>query len=315
MPHALKLIFAGTPEFSVGALTALHAAGHDVCAVYTQPDRPAGRGQKLTASPVKQWALQHGLPVQQPLSLKQPEAQQTLAAYQADVMVVVAYGLLLPKTVLDAPRLGCVNIHASVLPRWRGAAPIQRAILAGDTFSGVTIMQMDVGLDTGPMLAIRECAITDDTTGGLLHDQLATLGADMIVEVLPRLARGEIQPRIQPEDGVTYASKLNKEEAVLDWSQSATALLRKIHAFNPWPVAQTLWRGETLRVWRAAHIDTPSRNAAPGSVVAVNKEGLDVATGNGVLRLTEIQLPGKKPTAVRDFVNAHTLDIGTRLGS
>ena len=252
MPAPLKIVFAGTPDFSVPALDALLTSGHDVIAVYTQPDRPAGRGRKLTASPVKARALEHGIPVHQPLSLKRPEEQERLAALAPDVMVVVAYGLLLPPAVLAIPRLGCVNIHASLLPRWRGAAPIQRAILAGDAETGVTLMQMEKGLDTGPMLATVRCPIGPDDTAETLHDRLAALGAGALVPTLERLDRGEITAEPQDDTQACYAAKLDKAEAVLDWRRPAVELERQVRAFNPWPVAQTGFQERVLRVCRLA---------------------------------------------------------------
>lgn len=304
MSAPLSLIFAGTPEFSVPALEALIASRHRVLAVYTQPDRPAGRGQQVTMSAVKQCALKHQLPVEQPQTLKDPAAVARLAQWSADLMVVVAYGLLLPKQVLDTPRLGCVNIHASLLPRWRGAAPIQRAIQAGDEKSGVTIMQMDVGLDTGPMLLERETAITPRETAGTLHDRLAKLGAEAIVEALEAIAAGTAQPRKQPEEGVTYAAKIRKEEALIDWSKSAIEIDRQVRAFNPWPIAETRWNGQQLRVWEALPLDKKT-SATPGTVIATSSAGIEVATGDGTLQLTRVQLAGRKAMPAADFLRAH----------
>lgn len=304
MSAPLSLIFAGTPEFSVPALEALIASRHRVLAVYTQPDRPAGRGQQVTMSAVKQCALKHQLPVEQPQTLKDPAAVARLAQWSADLMVVVAYGLLLPKQVLDTPRLGCVNIHASLLPRWRGAAPIQRAIQAGDEKSGVTIMQMDVGLDTGPMLLERETAITPRETAGTLHDRLAKLGAEAIVEALEAIAAGTAQPRKQPEEGVTYAAKIRKEEALIDWSKSAIEIDRQVRAFNPWPIAETRWNGQQLRVWDALPLDKKT-SATPGTVIATSSAGIEVATGDGTLQLTRVQLAGRKAMPAADFLRAH----------
>ncbi len=304
----LRIIFAGTPEFAATALAALLDGPHQVVAVYTQPDRPAGRGRKLTPSPVKQLAQQHDLPVHQPLSLKEPSEQSQLAAMAADVMVVAAYGLLLPQAVLDAPRLGCLNIHASLLPRWRGAAPIQRAILAGDAETGITIMQMAIGLDTGDMLLKRAIPIEPQDTAETLHDRLAQLGAEAIVEALDRLP--ELAPEAQDDTLTNYAKKLEKGEAELDWSQPAAALDRQIRAFNPWPVAQTRYRGEALRIWAAQPL--PGSGEA-GRVVACGREGIDVASGAGLLRITRLQLPGGKQQSAADFLNAHSLD-GVRFG-
>jgi methionyl-tRNA formyltransferase len=304
MSAPLSLIFAGTPEFSVPALEALIASRHRVLAVYTQPDRPAGRGQQVTMSAVKQCALKHQLPVEQPQTLKDPAAVARLAEWSADLMVVVAYGLLLPKQVLGTPRLGCVNIHASLLPRWRGAAPIQRAIQAGDEESGVTIMQMDVGLDTGPMLLERVTPIAPRETAGALHDRLAKLGAEAIVEALEAIAAGTAQPRKQPEEGVTYAAKIRKEEALIDWSKSAIEIDRQVRAFNPWPIAETRWNGQQLRIWEALPLDKKTP-AAPGTVIATSSAGIEVATGNGTLQLTRVQMAGRKAMPAADFLRAH----------
>lgn len=312
MSESLKIVFAGTPEFALPALDALLASRHRVVAVYTQPDRPAGRGRKLTPSPVKQRALEHGVPVFQPLSLKDAAVQGQLAGLTPDVMVVVAYGLLLPAPVLAIPRHGCINIHASLLPRWRGAAPIQRAILAGDAETGVTIMQMDAGLDTGPMLATVSCPIQADDTSQGLHDRLAKLGAGALLSTLEQLQTGHLQPRPQAEHGVTYARKIEKSEAPLDWSRPAALLARQVQAFNPWPVAQTQFEGRALRVWRA-HAQQEAPNATPGTVIKADRGGIRVATGEGVLVLTEVQLPGKKPMSAAAFVAARDLS-GACLG-
>lgn len=310
----LRIVFAGTPDFSVPALDALHAAGHTLVAVYTQPDRPAGRGRALTASPVKQRALVLGLPVEQPATLRDPEAVARLAAFAPDLMVVVAYGLILPQSVLDVPRLGCLNIHASLLPRWRGAAPIQRAILAGDVRTGVAIMKMDAGLDTGPVLLEREVEIGRGETGGQLHDRLASIGAEAVVTAIEEWTAGSLAPRPQPAAGVTYAAKLRKDEAVIDWGRPAAELERLVLAFNPWPVAETAWRGQQLRVWRATAVgDTPPAAALPGQVLAAAGGRILVATGLGTLQLDTLQLPGRKPTAAADFLKANAL-AGSRLG-
>lgn len=313
MSSPLSLIFAGTPEFSVPALEALVASRHRVLAVYTQPDRPAGRGQQVTMSAVKQCALKHQLPVEQPQTLKDPAAVERLAHYQADLMIVVAYGLLLPKTVLDTPRLGCVNIHASLLPRWRGAAPIQRAIQAGDKESGVTIMQMDVGLDTGPMLLERVTPIGARETGESLHDRLSTLGAEAVIEAIDAIAAGTAKPVAQPKDGATYAAKIRKEEASIDWSKSAVDIDRHVRAFNPWPIAETRWNGQQLRVWEATPLDKKT-SAAPGTVVATSSDGIEVATGEGTLQLTRVQAAGRKAMPAADFLRAHRPE-GAVLGS
>ncbi len=304
----MKIVFAGTPEFAVPALRAVLDSGHAVIAVYTQPDRPAGRGRTLRASPVKQVALAEGIRVCQPDSFKGSEAQQELADLQPDLMVVVAYGLILPAAVLEIPMCGCVNVHASLLPRWRGAAPIQRAIIAGDTESGVTLMQMEAGLDSGPMLARATCPINPADTAGILHDRLAQLGADLLAEHLEEILAGRLIPEPQDESRVTYAAKLDKREAVLDWTQAAAVLQRQVNAFNPWPVAQTTFQGQALRIWRARTITHSDGTVSPGCVIAHGKEGVDVACGEGALRLLEVQLPGGRRIAGGDFANARSLN-------
>jgi methionyl-tRNA formyltransferase len=298
----LRVVFAGTPEFSVPCLEACRASGAEVVAVYTQPDRPAGRGRKLTPSPVKQAALAAGIAVEQPESLKSEEARATLAAYAPDLMVVVAYGLILPRKVLAIPRLGCWNVHASLLPRWRGAAPIQRAILAGDDESGVDLMQMEAGLDTGPVLLERRTPIDGEDTGGSLHDRLSMLGAEVLTEGLSRAIRGEtLVPRAQPDEGVTYAHKLDKAEARLDFTRPAIELERKVRAFDPWPVAEGEVNGETLRIWAARAIEA---SGAPGSVLGMSREGIDIACGEGALRVTALQRAGGKRVTAADYFNA-----------
>ncbi|OHX17828.1 methionyl-tRNA formyltransferase [Chromobacterium amazonense] len=306
----MKLIFAGTPEFAAAALRALIAAGHEIPLVLTQPDRPAGRGMKLKPSPVKEVALAHGLRVEQPEKLRgNLEAQQMLRDVGAELMVVAAYGLILPQDVLDIPARGCLNIHASLLPRWRGAAPIQRAILAGDHETGITIMQMDVGLDTGDMLSIHPVAIAGDETAATLHDKLAACGAQAIVETLGRL--DEVVPQRQPEDGVTYAQKLSKAEAEIDWTLPAAAVARAIRAYNPAPGAFTSLNGEPLKLWMAS---AEAGRAEPGMVVAADADGVLVGAGEGLVRVSVLQAAGGKRLAARDFVAGRASLAGTRLG-
>ena len=315
----LRVVFAGTPDFAASSLAAVLDSEHEVVAVYTQPDRPAGRGRKLTPSPVKQLAQEHGLPVVQPASLKDADDQAELAALNADVMVVVAYGLLLPQAVLDTPRLGCINVHASLLPRWRGAAPIQRVIEAGDSVSGVTIMQMDAGLDTGAMLYEVRTPITSRTTGGDLHDRLAIQGANALIHVLDNLDNGSLEATPQPEEGVTYAAKLSKAEAELDFSQPAEQLARKIRAFNPWPVAWCTLGNDRLRLLMASVEQGEQPPSPPGTLLEHGDDHLRIACGEQgqeVLCVSRAQLPGGKAMAVRDLLNARqtSLTVGVRLG-
>jgi methionyl-tRNA formyltransferase len=300
----LRIVFAGTPEFAVPCLEACRASGAQVVAVYTQPDRPAGRGRKLAESPVKQAALAAGLSVEQPESLKSPEAQAALAAHAPDLLVVVAYGLILPRKVLAIPRLGCWNVHASLLPRWRGAAPIQRAILAGDAETGVDLMRMEAGLDTGPVLLERRTPITSGDTGGTLHDRLALLGADVLAEGLRRTLAGEaLAATPQPEQGVTYAHKLDKAEAKLDFTRPAIELERTVRAFDPWPVAEGAIAGESVRIWAAQAVER-RHDATAGDVLAAGRDGIDLACGEGVLRVTALQRPGGKRISAADYLNA-----------
>lgn len=304
MSERLRLVFAGTPDFAVSSLRACLASCCEVAAVYTQPDRPAGRGRKLVAGPVKQAALEAGIAVEQPESLRWLEARRQLASYRPDLLVVVAYGLILSPTVLAMPKHGCWNVHASLLPRWRGAAPIQRAILAGDAESGVGLMRMEAGLDTGPVLLERRTAIAPDDTGGSLHDRLAALGAEVLAEGLARLVRDDLPNAVaQPAQGVIYAHKLEKSEAHLDWNASAVELERRVRAFNPWPVAETSLAGERLRIWSAEALAVGAPKS-PGTVIAVSATGIDVATADGVLRIREIQRDGGRRMAVRDWLNA-----------
>lgn len=303
----MRILFAGTPEFAVAALDVLASSLHTLVGVYTQPDRPAGRGRVLTPSPVKQRALSLKLPVYQPVTLRDPATQSELAALKPDLMVVVAYGLILPQVVLDIPRLGCINIHASQLPRWRGAAPIQRAILAGDQESGITLMQMDAGLDTGPMLLQLPCAIEPGDSAKDLHDRLAALGADALLRVLPMLEAGTHKPKPQDSTGVTYAHKIEKGEAGIDWRQPALVIARQVRAFNPWPVAASSLKGKTVRVWQARMLSTESGAVTPGRIVAAGPEGVDVATGAGVLRLLQLQWPGGRVLTAAEASNGRAL--------
>ncbi|KAF1048312.1 MAG: Methionyl-tRNA formyltransferase [Herbaspirillum frisingense] len=314
----MKIIFAGTPEFAAVALEALYAAGHDITLVLTQPDRPAGRGMQLQASPVKQCAQKHGTPVAQPVSLrlngKYPEvAQEAHALLQAtphDVMVVAAYGLILPRSVLDIPRHGCINIHGSLLPRWRGAAPIHRAIEAGDAETGITIMQMEEGLDTGPMLLIESLPILENDTTGSLHDKLAALGGKMIVDALAKLERGELPATPQPEEGANYAAKIAKEEAALDFTQSAEQLARRIRAFNPFPGATGRFGETVVKLWQA-HPVTVAQRGEPGQVLSADAQaGIVVACGEGALLLTELQKPGGKRLPATEFLKGFPLEGG-----
>lgn len=302
----MKLIFAGTPEFAAIALQAIVAAGHEVVLVLTQPDRPAGRGMALQPSAVKKVALEHGIEVFQPLTLKDAEAQAKIAAVGAEVMVVAAYGLILPQVVLDLPRYGCINIHGSLLPRWRGAAPIQRALLAGDAETGVCIMQMEAGLDTGPVLLRGAFPIEASDTTATLHDRLAALGATLVVEALGKLP---LPAEPQPAEGVTYAHKIEKAEALIDWSKSDAELDRHIRAFNPFPGAQALFGGQTVKIWQARPIEAVGEN---GTILAIDRSILVVACGKGALAIGELQKAGGKRLPVQQFLAGHPLKVGDR---
>ena len=321
----MRVIFAGTPEFARVALEKLHTAGFEIALVLTQPDRPAGRGMKLQASAVKQWAVAQHIPVAQPRSLrldgKYPEdaaaARAAIEAANADVMVVAAYGLILPQWVLDMPPLGCLNIHGSILPRWRGAAPIHRAIETGDSQTGVTIMQMDAGLDTGDMLLLQTLPIGPHDSTDTLHDQLAELGGQMIVQALELAASGSLQPVPQPTEGISYAHKIDKREAALDWTQPAATLERRIRAFNPFPVACSTLNGETIKFWRAEVLTgvLPPNSAAAGEVLAASAEGVDIAAIGGVLRVSRLQKAGGKPLATADFLRGFEIQPGQHFSS
>lgn len=308
----MKIIFAGTPDFATTSLSSLIHADHEICAVYTQPDRPAGRGRKLQPSPVKILAEANQLTVFQPESLKNEVAIKQLKVFDADLMIVAAYGLILPPEVLATPRLGCINIHASLLPRWRGAAPIQRAILAGDKMTGITIMQMAKGLDTGDMLFKITTPIHPNETAVMLHDRLAELGGKALLEILPNIENGTTTATPQKDEQATYARKLDKKEALIDWSEPASKIERKIRAFNSWPVAQTVLNKKPLRIWKAAVIKEAS-NKPCGTLILTGDGQLDVATGSGQLRLLEVQLPGKKRMPTTAFINGRNLQ-GVQLG-
>lgn len=307
MSEPLKLIYAGTPAFAVPPLDALIQSQHSVVAVYTQPDRPAGRGRHLQASPVKRLAEQHEIPVYQPLSLRDPSEHVVLAGFKADVMIVAAYGLILPSEVLAIPIAGCINIHASLLPRWRGAAPIQRALMAGDSETGITLMQMNAGLDAGDILLKTTVPIAPTTTGQQLHDILSEAGSLLLLKGLDALQAGLLQPIPQSDAGVSYAKKISKDEAWLDWQLPAERLVQKICAFNPWPVAQTMAlkkdRKTILRIWNALALPETT-DQPPGTVLCANKKGIDIACGHGLVRVTELQWPGSRPLEAMDFTNA-----------
>ncbi|CAH1533874.1 10-formyltetrahydrofolate:L-methionyl-tRNA(fMet) N-formyltransferase [Vibrio rotiferianus] len=314
MSQSLRIVFAGTPDFAARHLAALLSSEHEVIAVYTQPDRPAGRGKKLTASPVKTIALEHDIPVYQPENFKSDEAKQELADLNADIMVVVAYGLLLPQVVLDTPKLGCINVHGSILPRWRGAAPIQRSIWAGDAETGVTIMQMDIGLDTGDMLKIATLPIEASDTSASMYEKLAGLGPDALIDCLADIATGKAEPVKQDDELANYAKKLSKEEARINWNDDATHIERCVRAFNPWPMSHFEAAENSIKVWQSRVAEQTSDKPA-GTIVQADKTGIYVVTGNGVLVLEQLQVPGKKAMSVQDILNSRAswFEVGTQL--
>ncbi|EEZ86682.1 methionyl-tRNA formyltransferase [Vibrio harveyi 1DA3] len=314
MSQSLRIVFAGTPDFAARHLAALLSSEHEVIAVYTQPDRPAGRGKKLTASPVKTIALEHDIPVYQPENFKSDEAKQELADLNADIMVVVAYGLLLPQVVLDTPKLGCINVHGSILPRWRGAAPIQRSIWAGDAETGVTIMQMDIGLDTGDMLKIATLPIEASDTSASMYEKLAGLGPDALIDCLADIATGQAEPVKQDDELANYAKKLSKEEARINWNDDAAHIERCVRAFNPWPMSHFEAAENSIKVWQSRVAEQTSDKPA-GTIVQADKTGIYVATGNGTLVLEQLQVPGKKAMSVQDILNSRAswFEVGTQL--
>ncbi|CAE6926312.1 methionyl-tRNA formyltransferase [Vibrio alginolyticus] len=314
MSQSLRIVFAGTPDFAARHLAALLSSEHEVIAVYTQPDRPAGRGKKLTASPVKNIALEHDIPVYQPENFKSDEAKQELADLNADIMVVVAYGLLLPQAVLDTPKLGCINVHGSILPRWRGAAPIQRSIWAGDAETGVTIMQMDIGLDTGDMLKIATLPIEATDTSASMYEKLAELGPQALIDCLADIATGKANPVKQDDDLANYAKKLSKEEARIDWNDDAAHIERCVRAFNPWPISHFEAAENSIKVWQS-HVSEQTSDKPAGTIVQADKTGIYVVTGNGVLVLEQLQVPGKKAMSVQDILNSRAawFEVGTQL--
>lgn len=314
MSQSLRIVFAGTPDFAARHLAALLSSEHDVIAVYTQPDRPAGRGKKLTASPVKNIALEHDIPVYQPENFKSDEAKQQLAELNADLMVVVAYGLLLPQAVLDTPKLGCINVHGSILPRWRGAAPIQRSIWAGDSETGVTIMQMDIGLDTGDMLQIATLPIEKTDTSASMYDKLADLGPQALIDCLANIANGSAVAQQQDDALANYAKKLSKEEARINWADDAAHIERCVRAFNPWPMSHFEVQENSIKVWGSRVTDLTSDKPA-GTIIQADKTGIYVTTGNGVLALEQLQVPGKKAMSVQDILNSRSswFEVGTLL--
>ncbi|EIL8373270.1 methionyl-tRNA formyltransferase [Vibrio alginolyticus] len=314
MSQSLRIVFAGTPDFAARHLAALLSSEHEVIAVYTNPDRPAGRGKKLAAPPVKQLALEHNIPVYQPESFKSDEAKQELADLNADLMVVVAYGMLLPQAVLDTPKLGCINVHGSILPRWRGAAPIQRSIWAGDAETGVTIMQMDIGLDTGDMLKIATLPIEATDTSASMYEKLAELGPEALIDCLVDIAAGKAVPVKQDDELANYAKKLSKEEARINWNDDAAHIERCVRAFNPWPMSHFEAAENSIKVWQSRVAEQTSDKPA-GTIVQADKTGIYVATGNGILVLEQLQVPGKKAMSVQDILNSRAawFEVGTLL--
>lgn len=314
MNKPLRIIFAGTPDFAARHLSALIDSHHEVIGVYTQPDRPAGRGKKLTASPVKELALEHNIPVFQPENFKTDEAKQELADQNADLMVVVAYGLLLPQAVLDTPKLGCINVHGSILPRWRGAAPIQRSIWAGDAETGVTIMQMDIGLDTGDMLSIATLPIDATDTSASMYNKLAELGPVALVDCLSTIANGTAVAQKQNDELANYAKKLSKEEAKIDWTMDADAIERCVRAFNPWPMSHFSVEDKAIKVWQS-RVETYTGNATPGTIIQADKTGIYVATGSNAIVFEQLQVPGKKAMGVQDILNSRKewFEVGNTL--
>ncbi|EGR3001401.1 methionyl-tRNA formyltransferase [Vibrio parahaemolyticus] len=314
MSQSLRIVFAGTPDFAARHLAALLSSEHEVIAVYTNPDRPAGRGKKLASPPVKQLALEHNIPVYQPESFKSDEAKQELADLNADLMVVVAYGMLLPQAVLDTPKLGCINVHGSILPRWRGAAPIQRSIWAGDAETGVTIMQMDIGLDTGDMLKIATLPIEATDTSASMYEKLAELGPEALIDCLADIAAGKAVPVKQDDELANYAKKLSKEEARINWNDDAAHIERCVRAFNPWPMSHFEAAENSIKVWQSCVAEQTSDKPA-GTIVQADKTGIYVATGNGVLVLEQLQVPGKKAMSVQDILNSRAawFEVGTLL--
>jgi methionyl-tRNA formyltransferase len=308
-----RLVFAGSPEFALPGLRAVADSGHELVAVLTQPDRPSGRGRRLVAGPVKALALELGVPVLQPDTLKTVESQAALREFAPDLVVVIAYGLLLPPAVLSIPQRGCINVHASLLPRWRGASPIQAAVLAGDAQTGVCLMQLEAGLDTGPVFARRQTAIAPLETAGELHDRLAELGAGLLAEHLGAILDGRLTAEPQPEEGVTYSGRIDKSDAVIDWRRDAPAIQRQVLAYNPWPVAETLLDGERLRIWRAQAEASADSDQPAGRVIDAGERGVCVATGDGSLWLTELQMPGRRRMPAADFARGSVL-VGKQLG-